>query len=483
MDQPVITAAVLRNLTECSRRVWLDAHGDARLRSTLAEDVRRRLVRGLLHEDDVQDAMIGPVDVIPALSWQDAVQTTLDLMEQGVRAIRGAVFERTLNLAGPVMVRGQVDWLLRIPEASNFGRWAYQPVEVKLYEELSEADHLQLDLYLWLVADVQGIDSAGWFWMGQDADGAPRYQIEHHFRADTFFAAMERLIAIQALDTPPEVFLASHCDHCPWLADCTDKARQQRNFTLLPMLKQQTRRHLWDEGIRTYDEIAAMSAADLQRFYGIGKVNAHDILCIAKAFANDGPVWRKSFPDELRLPGIMFDLETNLNTGAPWCFGWQVAGEPVQIAVVDRYCESGPLKLPGGLNVTIVENSDEGWELLAQDALKVPGSIFHWTDFDLGVLRKTAPRQVVEALAGRTHDLHKTFKATVTLPIQSTSIKTVGAHLGYTWPHGSDAFGAWDDYNRWLLDGDKYALARACAYQSADVEALDIVWRWLVRGS
>jgi predicted RecB family nuclease len=474
----IITASTLRNLAECARRVWLDAHGDANLRSPLSADVRRRLAHGILHEDMIQEAMIGPADVLPTLSWPDALRQTLDLMGQGVQAIRGAVFERELD---GVTVRGQVDWLIRTSEASNFGRWAYQPVEVKSYADVTEADTLQLDLYLWLVAEAQGAETSGWLWMGQDATGRPRHQIEHHLRADVLFAALERLRDIQAA-AAPGVFLASHCDHCQWLAACTEKARQEHSFTLLPTLKRQTRQHLWDSGIRTYDEIAAMPLAELQKFYGIGKVNAHDIMALANAFMNDGPVWRKPFPDELRLPGVMFDLETNLNTGAPWCFGWKVDGEPVRIAVVDRYCEEGLLKLPGGLEIIIVENSDEGWERLAEDALKVPGSIFHWTDFDKAVMRKFAPRYVVEALDDRMHDLHKTYKATVTLPISSTSIKTVGAHLGYAWPHGSDAFGAWDDYNRWLLDGEKYALARACAYQYADVEALDIVWRWLVKG-
>ncbi|MAS36759.1 MAG: hypothetical protein CL610_22330 [Anaerolineaceae bacterium] len=479
MNQPVISATALRNLTECQRRVWLDYHGDAQLRSPLAADVRRRLARGILHEDVIQETMIGPVDVLPTLSWADALRTTRDLMAQGVPAIRGAVFEQTLDLPQPVVVRGQVDWLLRVSQPSDLGRWAYEPVEVKLYQDIAEADRLQLDLYLWLVAQTQGAETVGWFWLGQDANGAPRHQIEHVLRPEPLFAALQWLAGALDEQNPPDVFLTSHCDHCHWLAACTDQARQSHNFTLLPTLKRQTRQHLWEAGIRTFEEIAAMSPSELQRFYGIGKVNVHDIISLAQAFASDSPVWRADFPETLSQPGIMLDLETDLTNGSPWCFGWQVAGEPVQIVVVARYAESGGIKLPGDLGVTLVEDSDVGWEMLADAAQRVPGQIYHWTDFDRAALRKTAPRRIVDHLDDRMHDLHRTFKTTVTLPIQSTSIKVVGAHLGYNWPEGSNAFAAWDDYNRWLLDGDAYALARACAYQNADVEALDVVWRWL----
>src|SRR5690606_24271217 len=110
----IVTASTLRNLAECARRVWLDAHGDPNLRTPLSADVRRRLAHGILHEDMIQEAMIGPADVLPTLSWPDALRQTLDLMGQGVQAIRGAVFERELD---GVTVRGQVDWLIRTSEA------------------------------------------------------------------------------------------------------------------------------------------------------------------------------------------------------------------------------------------------------------------------------------------------------------------------------------------------------------------------------
>jgi len=88
---------------------------------------------------------------------------------------------------------------------------------------------------------------------------------------------------------------------------------------------------------------------------------------------------------------------------------------------------------------------------------------------------------VIEVLEGRLHDLNRTFKNSFALPMRSTSIKKVAPYFGFAWPEGTNAFSAWHDYTAWLLDNDRDRLARACAYNRADVEALDLIWRWMVR--
>jgi predicted RecB family nuclease len=133
--------------------------------------------------------------------------------------------------------------------------------------------------------------------------------------------------------------------------------------------------------------------------------------------------------------------------------------------------------LPDGHRIIIIPDSDAGWRLVAATGGNQP--VYHWSGYELEVLRKTAPPDTVAALENRLHDLHRTFKQTVTIPIRGTSIKKVGPYLGYHWPEGATAFTAWADYQAWLLDNDKEALARACAYQRADVEALEVVWKWL----
>jgi hypothetical protein len=235
------------------------------------------------------------------------------------------------------------------------------------------------------------------------------------------------------------------------------------------------------EGIHTLDHILVLSPQDLLRFKGVGKSKALEIFTYAQAINQGQPIQRSPVPEAALQPGMMLDLETCIegSVGIPWCFGWQGRDEHFQVAIVDAFCDQSRLRLPDDVEVRIVSSSDEGWRMFAEAAAGDPGPIYHWGSFEKGVLRATAPTEVVLALENRLHDLNKTFKQTFAFPVKGTSIKTVAPYLGFRWPEGTNAFSAWDDYRAWLLESDKYALARACSYNRADVEAMALIWHWM----
>ncbi|GIL14650.1 MAG: hypothetical protein BroJett038_33700 [Chloroflexota bacterium] len=480
MPQTVITAYTLRALMTCPRRVWLDRNGEPDAAVEVAPDFSNR---GLEHEKAISAALFGPVQTVPAASWPEAAVATQDLMRRGVPGIRGAALESTITFSQTYTVRGRVDWLRRVWQPSRLGRWSYEPIEIKYRAQLQDEDKLQLDLYIWLLQNIQDGQPSGWFWLGHDESGGPAHQIEHDYRQERLFAALEQAAdVLQAADAPP-IFLASHCQICRWRAACEQTASASRDITLLPGLSRMTWEHLHREDIHTLDQILSLPPEALKRFKGVGQTRAYEFHTFAQAAVHSRPVQRQPLPEILRQPGIMFDLETRLDSGLPWCFGWQVDGQPATAAIVDPYCEDGRLLLPDGAQVMVAADSDEGWRLLAETAQKHPGLLFHWGGFEMGVLRQTAPPDVVDALQGRLHDLNKTFKKTCVLPVRGTSIKKVAPYLGFRWPPGATALTAWADYNAWLKDNDRDALARACAYNRADVEALTIIWRWLVDSS
>lgn len=469
MDTPVLTAYSLRHLTDCHRRIWLDRHADPLLRveapSPLAD-------RGRAHEDAVSARRYGPPTPLPAVSWDEAAALTRRLMRQGVRAVRGAALERTVTLAAPLTVRGRVDWLQRLDQHN--GGWRYMPVEIKQRQAATDADRLQLDLYLWLLAGAQGEGvSEGLLLLGE------RGEETHTYNPQRLLAALEQAAAAQAAPQAPPVFLGKHCDLCPWRQDCALTARAGRDIALLPGLKRETWQALRAEGIGTWDELAAQPLKTLQRLRGLGRASAETLRAHAQAFAADSPRWLNPLPPELRAPGLMLDLETRLDNGAPWCFGWLGPDGVFAAAVVDAYCDPGPLALPGGAAITIVPDSDSGWRLFAAAAARQPGLICHWSAFERTVLKATAPADVSAALLDRLHDLHRTFRQTCALPVRGTSIKVVAGYLGLRWPEGTSALSAWGDYQAWLLDGDGARLARAAAYNRVDVEALAAIQAWL----
>jgi predicted RecB family nuclease len=282
-------------------------------------------------------------------------------------------------------------------------------------------------------------------------------------------------------DAPP-IFFGGVCSGCLWLEACRSAATARRDIALLPGLSRLTWEHFRTEGILTLDDLLTLEPAALQRFKGVGKVRAGDLHAHAQAVVHNRPVRRQPLPTDLRVPGMMFDLETCItgDVGVPWCFGWQVAGEPTQAAIVDRYYEGERLALPDGAIIRMIPDSDTGWRLMASEAERVDGKVFHWGGFERGVLKATAPEDAIAALHHRLHDLNQTFRKSAALPVRGTGIKKVAPYLGFAWPEGTDAFSAWYDYSAWLLESSADALARACAYNRADVDAMDVIWRWLL---
>lgn len=473
----MITAYTLRHLYQCERRVWLDQHGDP---SLLEDVISERALIGLEHERKIGEMMFGEVSPVSAASWTDMVRITREFMAQGVAGIQGAAFEREITVGiQTIRVRGRVDWLRKINQPSELGRWAYEPIEIKQRTELQEADRVQLDLYLWLLTEAQGAESTGWFWMGMDDDGTPLRRFEHIYNADRLNGAFARVTGVTDNNAPP-IFLTSHCKLCGWHSACTRVAQHERAFTLLPGLSQVTWEHMRQAGIRTVEDVAALSSAELQKFKGVGKTRALEMLSSAQAMSAGQPVLRSPLPPLVRLPGVMLDLETRLDDNEVWCFGWQGVEGGVQVAVVAKRFDGDSLALPDGQTIHIIPDSDTGWRMVAEAAAQMPGPVYHWGAFEQGVLRASAPRDVIEALQDRMHDLNRTFRKSFALPLRSTSIKTVAPYFGFAWPEGANALTAHDDYRAWLLDNDRAALARACAYNRADVEALALVWRWMV---
>jgi predicted RecB family nuclease len=540
---PILTATTLRHLDICERRVWLDFHGDHSQRDALSDFAMQQFAGGIEHENTVRRAMVGDVTPIQAATWDDSLQMTQELMREGVAGIAGASFER--EIAPGITARGSIDWLRRINQPSRFGRWAYEPIEIKQRAKLQDADKIQLDFYLWLLnhAEVNG-----WFWLSRDEEGRPRSIYEHELDEARLFAVLRRAIALidpkssvgaqyiapqsgdanlvgewRAMPTQtqngiPPIFLGAPCKNCHWYSACTAAAQIERDFTLIPGLQRETWEQMRANGIRTVDDVAARDTRELQRFKGIGKHRAQEIRAHAQALIDNRPMQRQPLPEIARQPGVMLDIETRLDNGLPWCFGFMDRDGRMQVAVVAarfspskfilspnpsplrreglqddstpplHAMETGPggedfpsYDLPDGQRITIIPDSDAGWRLVAATGKNQP--VYHWSGYELDVLRKTGPPDAIAALENRLHDLHRTFKQTVTIPIRGTSIKKVGPYLGYHWPQGVSALTAWADYQAWLLDNDKQALARACAYQRADVEALDVVWKWLNESS
>jgi len=249
------------------------------------------------------------------------------------------------------------------------------------------------------------------------------------------------------------------------------------DISLLPGLPAKTRESLRQGGINHLHQIVALNPDELRQFKGI-KTSAPAIHAHARAFVEQRHVWYNPIPDRCRQSGIMFDLETNPFSGIPWSLGWSDGEGDVRIILVAGH--TGKVNLPDEAIITPVPDYQTAWEVFAEAVSQSDAPIYHWSGFDAGILRSTGPLPVREQLQSRMCDLLAAFKGSVKLPVRSNSLKVVAAYFGFAWSGYEDWSQAWEDYQRWLRQGSADVLTHACAYQSDDVRALAITWRWMV---
>lgn len=258
---------------------------------------------------------------------------------------------------------------------------------------------------------------------------------------------------------------------------------QYLDLSLLPRLSRQARENLYRAGITTLHELAALSVEELQRIKGIKKT-AHAHHASARAYVENCPVWMQPVPEVLHQGGWMFDLETAALTGGdglPWSLGWSDEQGVSQIALVAPGKARGVVSLLGFAKLILVGDTDEAWQAFYESVGVDDKPIYHWTGFDAGVLRATAPLHIRQALLGRMHDLHHTFVNTVRLPLKSYSIKKVAPYFGFNWSGYEEWWAAETDYRRWLATDNADYIYRSCGYQRDDVLALAVIWDWLVK--
>ncbi len=476
MKPLIITPTLLRNLVTCERRGWLDTYGD----STQQVDITPvGALYGVAHEKVIQTVASPYADTMDVASWDEGVNLTQDLMNERAAVIIGAYIEQRYELENgtEVSLRGRVDRLTRNPESH-----LYEPVEIKQYINIAKGDELQLNFYLTILQHMQDAKLRGYFWLGSDAQNHPRYVLQHVLNPAHLQLMLRRAYAVLNQADAPPVNLVAHCKTCSWYSACTEVARSNLDLSLLPRLNSQTRRNLERGGITSLQQLAALSIEELQRFKGIKKTAASH-RANARAFVEDRPVWVDQMPDILHQGGWMFDLETAAlpgGDGSPWSLGWCDEEGKSQIAIVAPTQQHQRVTLnPIGELIT-VRDYDEAWHVFHESVGVDEKPIYHWSGFDAGVMRATAPTPVKNALLGRMHDLHSTFVNTVRLPVRSYSIKKVAAYFGFSWSGYEEWWAAETDYRKWLISGEVQHITQACQYQRDDVLALAVVWKWLI---
>lgn len=479
----IITATMLRLHLMCARRVWLDKYGDIALQDEITPITAFQLARGLQHEQDVHEATTEHMELLPVSSWAEGVQLTHNLIQAGVPAIIGAYLESTGELdtiPQPLTLRGKVDRLVRVPDRV---KPIYAPIEIKRYVNVTQADLLQLDFYTLLLSTIQGVIPPAYFWLGTDESGRPSTELNHNFdvgrRMLLKFALTLVAKTLSDSSKEPPVRIEPHCRTCHWYTSCKTVLRNNSDIAIISGLRRDVYQRLRKAGLSTFDHLAASKPEELQKIKGIKK-SAYGLIASAKAFLEDKPVWYNALPDICHQSGYLLDLETNPATGIPWCIGWRHEEGVLHIVVVASGHERKSITLRDGSAIILVPHVDDAWAVFAESVSNSDSPIYHWTSYDRMAMQRTARDKVKDRLLPRMHDLHRTFNQTVKLPERGTSLKVVAAYLGFSWSGFENWQDAYTAYLSWQRNRDVQFLTQARDYQRDDVEALGVVWKWLV---
>lgn len=476
----IITPSDLRWMSICERHIWLNASKNT------SPDLSPSLIYRL--ENDNRD-----ISAISVQGWDDVLEKTQMLMEKGAESIIDACLEYSWQIEGigeTVTLRCKVDRLNRYDLGSSIkdrlwyertGRsFIYLPIKMIQSQYPDETDLLQLDCAIWLLHQLQAIESpSAEFWITRDIALQPQAVITHDYDPDRFEALLHKTASLMTLtQSEPPILIAPHCQTCNWYANCTAKTTSTKSVTLLS-LRRETLLHLAQDGITALHQIIEMEESTLLTYRFVGKKTVHKLKAQAQAFMQNQPVWIGDTPEICQQEGWFFDIETLPDSGHVWSIGWSWQDDPTQILIVVPGSNGETLMLPDGRHIMLVPDKDAAWTSFCESVSANQASVFHWSGFDAGVMRAQAPQAVIQRLNHRLHDLLSSFKTTIQLPERSNSLKVVAPYAGFHWKGYMEWWAALRDYRQFLETDNPAYLVEACHYQAGDVEAMVAIWKWL----
>lgn len=422
--------------------------------------------------------------------------------------------------------------LVKQPGQSRFGNWIYLPTEIKFGRRPKPEYQVVAAFHAMVLASVQEI------WP-ETAQLILRPQKVYSLDLNKWVPQMQAILetCIQTIVSPqaPELFISrQRCSFCQWHGHCYAVAKSQKHLSLLPGVSPNRYQYLQSLGITTVESLAATSCSQLELAFGeevaAGLVRqAQSILenrAILIAQPEDNRAssvsislaipleQRQEVPELVASSTPVKEAIANSNGEAiPFIhsspFILHPASDPdiLPTASVELYfdIEAEPeLNLDYLLGVLVVDKlaqtqtfhpllaeqlSEEEfiWQQFLDLVWAYPKApIFHFSPYEadtvkrLAKLYKTPLSQVLPVLS-RFVDVHNRVMGTVTLPVESYSLKSIASWMGFEWrdPQGNGSQSIYW-FDQWLKTSDRACLEAIVRYNEDDCRATHHVKDWLV---
>jgi predicted RecB family nuclease len=376
-----------------------------------------------------------------------------------------------LNTGAKVVVNAELaanglhahcDFLTKVNESSQLGRFSYEPVKVIGSYRASRSDTLGLAYQGLVLGEVQGRQpSSGTLVL---LGGRPT-----NVKLAGKYKEVRRIVEVlrgwtshPAGDAPP-VVLNRHCPSCPFRDACLQQAEKEDNLSLLDRMTPKLMRKYHDKGIFTVKQLSHIYKPRRSRKKAKRQVR-HSLELQALAIRTR-KVHVEHLPDLPRSPVELFlDFE-----GVPDRDAYYLAGLLV--------CRNGEAEYE-----SFWEDDATGeaamWSALVERLATFPDApVYHYGSYEKKAFATLAKRHGSGgALSDRLVNVASSVFGKVYFPVRSNGLKSLGRFLGATWtdPQASGLQSlVW--WHRWEMTRDERYRQSLLRYNREDCEAVRLL--------
>jgi uncharacterized protein len=486
----LLTDELLLNYKRCQRRTFLDVCGDPSDREQDKDFLLKLRRENRTHIDRVLAKLKRNYHQVITFErdWQTKAEETEHLMQQGVDCIYEGVLAFEVSRQNLVSDKelafdkittiGNPHLLLKKPGNSKYGDWSYVPISVKLGRRPKPEYKLIAAFHAQLLACIQETSPATSQIILRD------YQT-YTVNLNQWIPKTKEIIVdcLQVLhqSEEPEVFISrQRCNLCHWYDYCYQNAKVKQHLSLVPGITPNRYEYLQTKGIITLESLAAASADDLGEIFGFEI--ASGLTQQAQSLLQDRAMLKWNYDSNVKsiIPDtnieLYFDIEAEPERNLDYLLG---------VLVVDRLNDRETF------HAFLAEKpEDEGkvW----QDFLNLVthydrAPIFHYSEYEVETMQRLAwlydtPSDQLETILSRCVDVHWLVTNSVTLPVESYSLKALANWLGFSWRDrgvSGEQSVCW--YDRWLETGDRDLLEAILRYNEDDCRATLHLKEWFVK--
>ncbi|ACB53019.1 hypothetical protein cce_3671 [Crocosphaera subtropica ATCC 51142] len=491
LTKMLITDSLLLDYKRCSRRAFLNIHGDPTQQDPERDFLQKLRQESKRHIASVLDTFYSHYQpsYTSGANWREKAQLTEQLMQQGVDCIYQGIlwvddsssskhlpddFLHFLSSGDEYL--GKPHLLIKQPGQSKFGDWSYYPVSIHLGRKAKPEYKLIVTFYAQLLAIIQ-----------ETLPPTPQLIVRplKHFSVEVIQwlpklqLVLDECVTMLGTMQEPEVFIArQRCHLCRWYGHCHAIAHSQQHLSLVPGVTPSRYRSLRDIGVITTRSLAEANFDTIEELIGRGL--AQKLQQQARSLVHNHAIPRSqsqyNFSEILsnETVELYFDIEAEPERNLDYLLGVVVVNRLNQTQTFYPFLAETP--------------EEEGiiWEQfleLVNTYHQAP--IFHFSDYEkdtikrLGNLYQTPDRNI-QHLLSRLIDLHHCVISSVILPVENYSLKSLANWLGFHWRDvgvSGDQCVCW--YDQWLTTGDRHYLTSILRYNEDDCLATLHLKNWL----